>query len=130
MDDTEIEIDGCYTIDMTSTDLGVYDYSTLPTINVSTAGAMGSAGSPYITTGINGYSWGTLNASPSLDVRGDATFDGDIKWKGRSLGKLLETIESRLAILQEPSPEKLEKYAALKKAYEHYKTLERLIGED
>jgi hypothetical protein len=57
-------------------------------------------------------------------------FDGDIKWKGRSLGKLLQGIEDRLAILQEPSPEKLEKFAALKKAYDHYKTLERLIGED
>jgi hypothetical protein len=128
MDDTEIEIDG-YTIDMTSADLSAYNYSTFPTITVSTAGALGSAGGPYITTG-NGYNWGTLNASTSLDVKGDATFEGDIKWQGRSLGKLLETIENRLAILQEPSPEKLEKYAALKKAYEHYKTLERLIGED
>lgn len=70
------------------------------------------------------------NISPSFEVKGDASIDGDIKWKGRSLGKLLEKIEDRLAILPEPDPAKLEKFAALKKAYEHYKTLERLIGED
>ena len=52
------------------------------------------------------------------------------KWQGRSLIKLLETIESRLAIIEDPSPEKLEKFEALRKAYEHYKTIERLIGED
>ena len=72
--------------------------------------------------------WTTSN--PGLHVKDDATFEGDIKWKGRSLGKLLEKIEDRLAILQEPDVEKLEKFAALKKAYDHYKTLERLIGDD
>ncbi|NDG33202.1 hypothetical protein EB118_24425, partial [bacterium] len=47
------------------------------------------------------------NISPGLDVKGDASIDGDIKWKGRSLGKLLEKIEDRLAILPEPDPAKL-----------------------
>ena len=39
--------------------------------------------------------------------------------------KRLEAIESRLNILV-PDPEKLEKFEALKKAYEHYKHLEQL----
>lgn len=45
--------------------------------------------------------------------------------------KRLEAIESRLNILV-PDPEKLEKFEALKKAYEHYKHLEKLceIEED
>ena len=116
-----------YTIDMST--LNAYGYSTLPAGTV-TIGASGSTGSFYTTAGMNGTSWATVTNNPSLDVKGDATFEGDIKWKGRSLGKLLESIEDRLAILQEPSPAKLEKYAALKKAYDHYKTLERLIGED
>lgn len=105
----------------------MYTYSSTPgnTVNISATGATGATGSIAYNTGVN---WGPYN--PGLSVTGDATFEGDIKWKGRSLGKLLESIEGRLAILQEPSPEKLEKYAALKKAYEHYKTLERLIGED
>ena len=72
----------------------------------------------------------TSQSTPSIQVKGDAEFDGDIKWKGRSLGSLLESIEDRLAILQDPDPKKLEKHAALKKAYDHYKLLEKLIGED
>ena len=63
--------------------------------------------------------------SSDLTVRGDAEFDGDIKWKGRSLGSLLEKIENRLAILT-PDSGKLEHFAALKKAYDHYKALEAL----
>ena len=124
-----------------NTDLSDCNYivntSTLPnyTFNNNVPGnvtisAVGTANTILSSNGSSGYNWSALNASTSLDVTGDAHFSGDIKWQGRSLGKLLETIESRLAILQEPNPEKLEKYAALKKAYEHYKTLERLIGEN
>lgn len=39
----------------------------------------------------------------------------------------LSAIEDRLAILK-PDPEKLEKWEALREAYEHYKSLEALIG--
>ena len=78
--------------------------------------------SPYIVT--------TTSGSTNLSVSGDATFEGDITWKGRSLGKLLEKIEDRLAILADPDPKKLEKFAALKKAYDNYKLLEKLIGDD
>jgi hypothetical protein len=87
-----------------------------------------SSASPYsFSTGSSSYSIG--NSTPSLRVTGEAEFDGDIKWKGRSLGSLLEKIEDRLAILQ-PDPEKLEKFAALKASYEHYKLLEALCSGD
>jgi hypothetical protein len=68
---------------------------------------------------------GFTSINPGLHVSGDAEFHGNIKWKGRDLGKLLETIEKRLNILV-PDPEKLEHFEALQKAYEHYKTLEAL----
>jgi hypothetical protein len=56
--------------------------------------------------------------------------DGDIKWNGRSLGKLLEKIEDRLAILTEPTPERLERFAALREAYNAYKLIDTLcVGE-
>jgi hypothetical protein len=91
---------------------------------------------PYINSTIlnnNWYSGSTISGTSFSDskfrVTQDAEFDGDIKWKGRSLGKILETIESRLAILT-PDPAKLEKYEALRKAYEHYLLMEKLIGED
>lgn len=51
--------------------------------------------------------------------------DGDIKIGDRSLKTFMDTMEKRLAILQ-PDPAKLEKFEALKKAYEHYKHLESL----
>ena len=88
-----------------------------------------SSASPYIySTGTSSYSIGN-SSTPTLKVTGEAEFDGDIKWKGRSLGSLLEKIEDRLAILQ-PDPEKLEKFAALKASYEHYKLLEALCSGD
>jgi hypothetical protein len=114
-----------------------YNYNTLPYGNVTistTNNTIGQTGQ-YLTSGLNGTSWATTSIgngtsnSGSLQVTGDAEFNGDIKWKGRSLGKMLEGIEDRLAILQ-PDPAKLEKYAALKKAYDHYKLMEKLIGED
>jgi len=61
----------------------------------------------------------------SLKVKGDAQFDGNITWKGRNLEDLFSSIEKRLAILV-PDPEKLEHFESLRKAYEHYKTLEAL----
>ena len=39
----------------------------------------------------------------------------------------LKTVEDRLAILV-PDPEKLKKWEALQEAYDHYKSLEALIG--
>lgn len=85
--------------------------------------------------GFNPHNWTSITSSGStidnsLSVKGDAEFDGDVKIKGHSILHLLKKIEDRLAVLQEPTPEKLEKFAALKKAYDHYKTLERLIGEE
>ena len=64
-----------------------------------------------------------------LHVTSNAEFEGDITWKGRNLGKMLETIEKRLSILV-PDPKKLEKYEALQKAYNHYKLLEALCYSD
>mgnify|MGYP006282615775 CR=1 FL=1 len=92
-------------------------------VTISSNGSSVPSGSPYI------YTTNTTNPT-GLHVSGDSEFEGDIKVKGHSLLHLMKKMEERLAILQEPDPAKLEKFAALKKAYEHYKTLERLIGED
>jgi len=98
---------------------------------ISTAGAIGSAGS-YLYNGMNGTTWSTApsiitsSSNPSsLSVRGDADFEGDVKIKGVSIAKILDDIQSRLAILV-PDPAKLEHFEALKKAYNNYKTLEAL----
>lgn len=91
-----------------------------------TIGASGSAGSFYTTNN----TWGTITnagsgSSGSLQVKGDAEFDGKVKINGQDIGEFMETISKRLAILV-PDPAKLEHFEALKKAYNHYKTLEAL----
>jgi hypothetical protein len=97
---------------------------------ISTAGAIGSAGS-YLYNGMNGTTWSTApsitssSTPPSLSVTGEANFEGDVKIKGVSIAKVLDDIQSRLAILV-PDPAKLEHFEALKKAYNNYKTLEAL----
>jgi len=145
-EEPDTKVDDNITIDISGFGgvLGGLGYSGNVTISSNGAAGIGTSGS-YLTSG--GASAGpiwtssisslsglgnitTSQSTPSIQVKGDAEFDGDIKWKGRSLGSLLESIEDRLAILQDPDPKKLEKHAALKKAYDHYKLLEKLIGED
>lgn len=69
-----------------------------------------------VSTNYDYGSWGNDISVPA---------DGDIKIGDRSLKTFMDTMEKRLAILQ-PDPAKLEKFEALKKAYEHYKHLESL----
>lgn len=107
---------------MGTTGISSLDYGTITIGNGSsgmytTNSTYSSYNSPYTITGID--------TSNSFKVEGDAEFNGDIKVNGKSLNKFMETLEKRLAILQ-PDPEKLEKFEALKKAYDHYKTLEAL----
>lgn len=119
------------TVDISTLDISQLTY---PSVTGATGSSLG--GYVYTINNTTPYQWNTINSIGStnvgsgLHVKDDAEFDGDIKWKGRSLGRLLEKIEDRLAILAEPDPAKLEKYAALKKAYDQYKLLEKLIGEE
>jgi hypothetical protein len=135
--------------DLLKTSMSSIKISPIPTASITT-GATGSSGSIYTSNGSNGTWINSSNTANSfwttgatttpytfnapntqgLHVTSDAEFEGDIKWKGRSLGKMLEKIEDRLAIIQDPDPKKLEKFAALKKAYDNYKLLEKLIGDD
>ena len=107
-----------------------YTVTSLPPTSITINGTTSATGSIFTTAGSNGSSWSTYSSSPNLDVKGSATIEGDLTVGGRSITKMLEKIEDRLAILQEPDPAKLEKYVALKKAYEQYKLLEKLIGEE
>lgn len=103
-----------------------------------------TTGGAYLTTGASGVggvsgvsgvsgtaSWAnyltTTKFTSSIDVTGKLTAN-DVVIDGVSMKEMMKTIQDRLAILV-PDPEKLEKYAALKSAYDHYKTLEALIGD-
>lgn len=70
----------------------------------------------------------SMGANNSLEV------DGNIVCKDKNgntidVGDTLSAIQQRLAILT-PDPAKLDKWEALREAYEHYKSLEALIGEE
>lgn len=72
----------------------------------------------------------THNPSVNIHQHGiDLSDKADIKFGDQSLKEFMKTVSDRLAILV-PDPAKLEKYAALKQAYEHYKLLEALINDD
>jgi hypothetical protein len=113
-----------YTVSTTSS-----QYSSL--IGASGAYSIPSAAGNITLNGAN-TTWSTSAGNISgtgLHVTSDAEFEGNITWKGRDLGKLLETMEKRLAIL-EPNPKKLKKFEALQKAYDHYKLLEALCHSE
>jgi len=125
-DDT-ITIDSSNTLDdiVNSTMSSNLNYSIT---NSGTTGMGTGSGTYYYTNST--APWITASPTPNtLDVKGDANFEGDIKFKGKSLQELFSKIEDRLAILQ-PDPTKLEKYEALRKAYDQYKLMEKLIGEE
>lgn len=141
---TDIIIDSsadCTLPIISSLDLNTIDLTTYSTWNttMNNTGAIGSntlpSGNITISNTTGNYQWSTLsptfyttagaNGTSGLHVSTDATFEGDIKWKGKSLGEMIEKIHDRLAILT-PDMEKLEHFAALKKAYDNYKMLEAL----
>jgi len=105
---------------------------TLPTTTISnggyTIGSTGTSGQFYTSTGTGGYNW---NNPPTVNITGtgiDMAAGTDITVGGKSLKEFMNKMEERLAILI-PDPKKLEQFAALKKAYEHYKLMESLCQE-
>ena len=130
-DDLEIEIDyKTITIEsadiwkdtmLTSSILGPY-----PSYNIGVGATGSSSNYNYTTNGTGGWPNNvTISNTPGITCSGDANFEGDVKIKGVSIAKALDDINKRLAILV-PDPVKLEHFAALKKAYDHYKLLEAL----
>ena len=108
------------------------DILKMPMSTYSTIGAQGSNYTISTSAGTNG-TWGysSITANPiatydnKLHVKGDTLIEGDLTVDGVSFKETIEAINKRLAILK-PDPEKLEHFEALRKAYEHYKTLEAL----
>lgn len=101
------------------------------TYNMGTSGYNYTNSGIYTTQASPSLNWGSLNPSQVhiTNTGIDMTKDCDITIGGRSMKKLLEGIEQRLSILV-PDPAKLERYEALRQAYEHYRTLEALCNEE
>lgn len=131
IDDSEnvVTIDALkYTIDIANypTILGGGAYNTTASWGGGASGTISGNyyGSPNYTFTNGSSSIGSVTKQ-GLSVAGDAEFAGDITIKGVSILKSIEQINKRLAILV-PDPNKLEKFEALKRAYDNYKTLEAL----
>jgi hypothetical protein len=84
------------------------------------------------TTGTNGYSINNTITPSTVNISTtgiEMAAGTDITVGGQSLKEFMKKMEQRLAILV-PDPKKLEKFEALKKAYEHYKTMESLCFDE
>jgi hypothetical protein len=122
---------GIDTITIDSSTMYSSNTITLPSTTISNGGyTIGSAGSTMYTTGTGTFNWNTTT-TPSVNISSDGidmAAGTDIKVDGKSLKEFMSKMEERLAILI-PDPKKLEQFAALKKAYEHYKLMEQLCQE-
>ena len=122
---------GIDTITIDSSTMYSSNTITLPSTTISNGGyTIGSAGSTMYTTGTGTFNWNTTT-TPSVNISSDGidmAAGTDIKVDGKSLKEFMSKMEERLAILI-PDPKKLEQFAALKKAYEHYKLMEQLCQD-
>jgi len=119
--------------------INIPDYHVAGSIDGLTVGgtidSTGSYATTYTTTDTypTSFTFDTINDFDSgiTIAEGDLNINdkGDVKIGNRSLKTFMDTMEKRLAILQ-PDPDKLEKFEALRKAYEHYKTVEALCHDD
>lgn len=111
--------------------------NTIPFANTLTVTAVNTAINTTGYLSLNGA--GALNQSvmPSsilsvgktMEVKGDINVsNGDVIIDGVSIKGLMASISERLSILT-PDPAKLEKFEALKVAYQQYKLLEALCHD-
>lgn len=97
-----------------------------------TVGSGGASTSGQVLTVANGTgaTWANSNTA-KMTAKGELHLEGDnadIVVNGVRLSETLKAINERLSILQ-PNPELHSKYDNLRQAYEHYKTLEKLLTE-
>lgn len=88
-------------------------------ISISGGGGAGATGYSFV----NGVNSQVTNFRNTVEITGQGA---DLVIDKKSMKQWMEAVEKRLAILQ-PKPELLEKYEALKQAFDHYKTLENLL---
>lgn len=89
-------------------------YTNIP----STGGGFRGGNTTWNTT----YTTGSWSPPPI-----DAT---QVTYNGIPLAAMMDKVCDRLAILEDPTPERLANYAALQEAYKAYKLLDQLIGPD
>lgn len=107
---------------------GAYTITASPSTPGTITSASNWSNSPYSIDTLTIGDYKIYPGENSLQVSGDANFEGDIKIRGKSLSDVLDNIEQRLAILH-PNPELEEKWDRLKELGEEYRKLEKQIIE-
>jgi hypothetical protein len=92
-------------------------------ITIGGAGGGGISGPIYTTTG----AWSNTN-SGTVAIKGDAVFEGNIKWKGRDMQEWFESVEARLGMLQ-PNPALEAEWDELAEIRRQYVELEQKLLE-
>ena len=105
----------------TNPNFGQYQYNTGGGYTWTTPIAIGTN-----TDTITISDWPNSSINNSLAVKGDASFEGDVKIKGKSLVESLEKIEEKLAILR-PNEALEEKWNKLRELRNAYMELEKEI---
>ena len=113
-----------YTINNTMASVPVYTSS----VTNGTYLTVGATGSSINWSNLSAITASTSLTGQSLEVKGDANFDGELTIKGKKLSEVLENIESRLAILH-PNEKLEEKWENLRGLREAYVALEKEIIE-
>jgi hypothetical protein len=113
----------------------VYNTTTAPNTSTITVPAQGGGGAgTYYTSGVgttSGPMWTNTTQNANIKVTGNnptiITDKNSINLD--EVADLVKILKERLLVII-PDFEKHEKYAALKKAYDHYKLIEAMVQEE
>ena len=121
------------TITINSPSAGGYTITSTDTMSTGLYWATNTSQNQVLTSNGSSTGWATISADPNLQgntlqVKGDAEFDGEVTIKGKNIADMFAKIEERLAILH-PNPELEDRWDELKELGKRYKELEAEIIE-
>jgi hypothetical protein len=121
------------TITINSPSTGGYTITSTDTMSTGLYWATNTSQNQVLTSNGSSTGWATISADPNLQgntlqVKGDAEFDGEVTIKGKNIADMFAKIEERLAILH-PNPELEDRWDELKELGKRYKELEAEIIE-
>lgn len=119
------------TITINSPSTGGYTIASTDTMSTGLYWATNTSQNQVLTTNGTNTSWITSDPNlkgASIQVKGDAEFDGEVTIKGKNIADMFAKIEERLAILH-PNPELEDRWDELKELGKRYKELEAEIIE-
>lgn len=93
---------------------------------------VGIPGNGYLHNTTTATTWASINTNEikpdTIQVNGDAVFNGNITWQDRDMREWFESVEARLAILN-PNPKLEQEWSELAELRMRYVELERRLLE-